>query len=178
MNGQRSDVEWGAPVGVGNSRKWDDCPLIDENSIDGLHDDGLRCRGATCALKCQPGFLAVGRRRTKCRWNRRKKEWFWKNTLGSCRSCAVQDPESTDPLMTTECHTNAKNNRRWCKLSCPADHTAANSKKSFVKIACKCPRAANRDCAWYVKRRLSNYEGYTCNAPVTPPPATTQPGNG
>ena len=31
----RTDLEWGHPVGVRNARKWDDCPKIDEDAIDG-----------------------------------------------------------------------------------------------------------------------------------------------
>merc|ERR1712176_317044 len=173
---QRFDFDWGHPL-EGNSRKWSDCPAIDTSAIAGL--DQLRCNGATCALKCLPGYQGIGRRRTKCRFNRKTQTWFWKNTLGSCRSCAVQEPVSLDPLMSTMCKINSNNNRKWCKMECPENHTAADSNKQFVKIACKCPRNANRDCNWYIKRKISNYENYTCTPKATPPPATTAPaGNG
>ena len=65
---------------------------------------------------------------------------FWKNQLGSCRSCAEQEPTSSDPNMSTMCKVNENTNRRWYKLSCPADHFAVDQKQSFIKIACKCPR--------------------------------------
>merc|ERR1712130_534598 len=171
----RTDLEWGHPVGVRNARKWDDCPKIDEDAIDGL--DKLRCQGATCALKCKGGYLPVGRRRTKCRWNRKKQEWFWKNQLGGCRTCSVWEPTSDDPLMTTMCKVNPNTNRRWCKLECPENHQAADQNGRFVKIACKCPRAANRECKWYHRRRLADYANYECTALSTPPPATTAAGN-
>ena len=80
--------------------------------------------------------------------------------------------------MTTTCQVNPNNNRRWCKLECPENHQAADSKKHFVKISCKCPRNANRDCGWYIKRKISNYENYVCTPKSTPEPVTTAPGNG
>ena len=104
MNGgARDSFDWGAPI-KGNARKWDDCPAINETAIAGqqrkhfvnksvnilnfgficlnfLGLESLRCNRATCALKCQPGFLAVGRRRTKCRFNKKTKQWLEKLTL-------------------------------------------------------------------------------------------------
>merc|ERR1712176_1306886 len=69
--------------------------------------------------------------------------------------------------------------RKFCKLSCPADHTFAgqNNKpnQKFVKIACKCPKRGDKGCNWYHKRMVSNYENYTCNPIPTPPPAA-EPG--
>jgi len=38
---------------------------------------GATCDGATCMVLCEPGKMAIGRRRTKCRWNR-KSGFFWK----------------------------------------------------------------------------------------------------
>ena len=72
-------------------------------------------------------------------------------------------------------------NRKFCKLSCPADHTFAgqNNKpnQKFVKIACKCPRRGNAGCNWYHKRNVSNYQNYTCSPNPTPAPVS-EPGNG
>ena len=140
---------------------------------------GLRCNQATCALVCKPGYVSKGRRRVRCRKNKKKNQWFWKSTLGSCKTCDVETPTSNDPLMTTTCKVNEGKqikfskckviykvkftfikiqqnidrlklgtNRKFCKLSCPADHTAADSKAPFVKITCKCPRGSG-DCGWY-----------------------------
>lgn len=100
----RSDAAWGAPVGLRNARHWSDCPAIDANAIPGAA--GLRCNQATCALVCQPGHVSKGRRRVRCRKNKRKNVWFWKNTLGSCKTCDVETPTSNDPLMTTTCKVN------------------------------------------------------------------------
>ena len=61
---------------------------------------------ATCALKCEPGNIAVGRRRAKCRFNRKKKTWFWKNDLGSCRTCDPAIPQPDDVNITTTCKVN------------------------------------------------------------------------
>jgi len=173
---QKTAGNWGHPV-IGNARHWSDCPAIDTTTIAGI--DGLRCNQATCALACKPGYVATGRRRAKCRKNKKTGKWFWKNTLGSCQTCSVETPMSNDPTMTTTCKVNANTNRKFCKLSCPADHTFAgqNNKpnQKFVKIACKCPKRGNQGCNWYHKRMVSNYENYTCNPIPTPPPAA-EPG--
>ena len=51
--------------------------------------------------------------------------------------------------------------------------------KKFVKIGCKCPRSANRECNWFVKNsKVSNYEDYVCHAPATTEPPVTIEGNG
>merc|ERR1712226_1039258 len=173
---QKTAGNWGHPV-IGNARHWSDCPAIDTTTIAGI--DGLRCNQATCALACKPGYVATGRRRAKCRKNKKTGKWFWKNTLGSCQTCSVETPMSNDPAMTTTRKVNANTNRKFCKLSCPADHTFAgqNNKpnQKFVKIACKCPKRGNKGCNWYHKRMVSNYKNYTCNPIPTPPPAA-EPG--
>ena len=57
--------------------------LIDDSLCDSyLMSDivgvaGATCDGATCMVLCEPGKMAIGRRRTKCRWNR-KSGFFWK----------------------------------------------------------------------------------------------------
>ena len=88
---------WGHPI-TGNTRKWSDCPALPtpEGAL------GLRCNAGTCALLCPGGSRAVGRRRARCRYTK-KLGWYWKEQLGSCQTCDVETPESTDPLMTTAC---------------------------------------------------------------------------
>ena len=38
------------------------------------------CDQSTCAVVCPDGFLPTGKRRTKCRWTK-KKGFFWKVNL-------------------------------------------------------------------------------------------------
>jgi hypothetical protein len=175
---QKSAGNWGHPI-IGNARHWSDCPSIDTSTIEGI--DGLRCNQATCALACKPGYVATGRRRAKCRKNKKTGKWFWKNKLGNCKTCEVETPMSNDPNMTTTCKVNSNTNRKFCKMMCPADHTfgGQNNKpnQKFVKIACKCPKRGNKGCNWYHKRNISNYENYTCNPKPTPAPAA-EPADG
>ena len=106
---QKSGQSWGAPVGVGNvdglgqSRHWSDCAPIDTSNMPGL--EGLMCNGATCAMRCLPGHIATGNRRTKCRWNRRL-GWYWKRKLGKCQTCDPATPVSSDPNMNVTCGIN------------------------------------------------------------------------
>ena len=104
--------------GAGQSRHWSDCPSLDTN-IDGLL--GLMCNGATCAMRCQPGYIAVGNRRTKCRWNRRL-GWFWKRKLGSCKTCDPATPTTTDPNMTVTCGINTSKFQGQADLRFPSWH--------------------------------------------------------
>ena len=47
----------------------------------------------------------------------------------------------------------------------------------FAKIACKCPRGPNgRKCNWFHKKRISNYQNYSCIAKATPAPVTEPQG--
>ena len=38
---QRSDANWGAPVG-GETRHWTDCPALDTSTMGLVHADGLK----------------------------------------------------------------------------------------------------------------------------------------
>ena len=49
------------------------CPVLDKPA--GVKD--VTCEGATCLSVCENGKSAMGRRRIKCRW-KRKKGFFWK----------------------------------------------------------------------------------------------------
>ena len=125
---QKTAGNWGHPV-IGNARHWSDCPAIDTTTIAGI--DGLRCNQATCALACKPGYVATGRRRAKCRKNKKTGKWFWKNTLGSCQTCSVETPMSNDPAMTTTCKVNASKYSRYLYLKksvCEPHKTRSNEK--------------------------------------------------
>ena len=100
---ERSNADWGHPL-VGSARHWSDCPAIDTSSIAGI--SGLRCNQATCALVCLPGHVSKGRRRVRCRKNKKKGTWFWKSTLGSCKTCSVETPTALDTNVTTTCKVN------------------------------------------------------------------------
>jgi len=154
---------WGYPVGQGNSKHWSDCPALPtpEGAL------GLRCNAGTCAILCPGGSRPIGRRRARCRYNKRQ-GWYWKEKLGSCRTCEVETPMSNDPLMTTACKVNVNTGRKFCKMVCPADHTAADQRQSFVKVACKCPRMGSKGCNWYHKQRVANYANYTCKPKSQP----------
>ena len=69
----RSEGQWGQPVGIRAAANWDLCPELALPS--GVA--GTACQGATCMVVCEDGKVAVGKRRIKCRWTR-KKGFFWK----------------------------------------------------------------------------------------------------
>lgn len=69
----RSDGQWGHPVGVRAAANWDLCPELALPA--GVA--GTACQGATCMVVCEDGKVAIGKRRIKCRWTR-KKGFFWK----------------------------------------------------------------------------------------------------
>ena len=69
----RSEGQWGHPVGLRAAANWDLCPELALPS--GVA--GTACQGATCMVVCEDGKVAVGKRRIKCRWTR-KKGFFWK----------------------------------------------------------------------------------------------------
>ena len=64
---------WAHPVGVRQSALWSSCPALDKP--EGVKD--VTCESATCMAVCEDGKVAMGRRRIKCRW-KRKKGFFWK----------------------------------------------------------------------------------------------------
>ena len=69
----RSNEQWGHPVGVRAAASWSLCPELTLPT--GVA--GTTCQGATCMVVCDEGKVAIGKRRVKCRWNR-KKGFFWK----------------------------------------------------------------------------------------------------
>merc|ERR1711893_470069 len=81
---QKNAGNWGHPV-IGNARHWSDCPAIDTTTIAGI--EGLRCNQATCALACKPGYVATGRRRAKCRKNKKTGKWCWKKQQTKSKVC-------------------------------------------------------------------------------------------
>ncbi|CAG5110207.1 Oidioi.mRNA.OKI2018_I69.chr2.g4632.t1.cds [Oikopleura dioica] len=58
------------------------CPSLTEPD-----NASVVCDQSTCALVCNEGFVATGRRRTKCRFNNAN-GFFWKRQLGGCDTCA------------------------------------------------------------------------------------------
>ena len=74
MAKQRSG-DWGFPVGVKAAADWQNCgtPTTAQGFDAG---EELECSAATCMLKCPAGQYAIGRRRIRCRWKRKKGENF------------------------------------------------------------------------------------------------------
>ena len=69
----QSRSKWGHPVGIRAAATWNLCPALEIPP--GVKD--VTCSGATCMQICEDGKAAMGRRRVKCRW-KRKKGFFWK----------------------------------------------------------------------------------------------------
>ena len=69
----QSRSKWGHPVGIRAAATWNLCPALEIPT--GVKD--VTCSGATCMQICEDGKAAMGRRRVKCRW-KRKKGFFWK----------------------------------------------------------------------------------------------------
>ena len=86
----RETFEWGHPLDK-FSRAWYHCPTIDTTLIENLEQ--LECKKSTCALRCEGGFLPVGRRRVKCRFNKKSGTYEWKRALGICKGCAETSPD-------------------------------------------------------------------------------------
>ena len=55
---------------------WSSCPALDKP--EGVKD--VTCESATCMAVCEDGKVAMGQRRIKCRW-KRKKGFFWKKVF-------------------------------------------------------------------------------------------------
>merc|ERR1712127_1121881 len=142
----------------------------------------ISCDQSTCALVCDQGFIGVGKRRTKCRWNA-VKNFFWKKQLGTCETCA----DLVAPAhLVQECSFNFTGKKK-CKYTCPAGENmilpgSATQPKIFA-AACKCPRGTNpRVCGWF-GRKLStenamtqaDLDAITCieGTATTEAPATT-----
>ena len=69
----RSGENWGHPVGIRAAADHNLCPALALPA--GVAS--IACNFATCMSVCEPGKIAVGQRRTKCRFNRRN-GFFWK----------------------------------------------------------------------------------------------------
>ena len=69
----QSRSNWGHPIGIRAAATWSLCPALAIPA--GVKD--VTCSGATCMQICEDGKAAMGRRRVKCRW-KRKKGFFWK----------------------------------------------------------------------------------------------------
>ena len=72
MARQRSN-DWAHPVGIKSAADWQMCPQLSMPA--GVA--GYTCAQATCMVNCEPGKIAMGRRRMKCRF-KRKKGFFWR----------------------------------------------------------------------------------------------------
>ena len=68
MARQRSN-DWAHPVGIRAAADWQMCPQLSMPA--GVA--GYTCAQATCMVNCEPGKIAMGRRRMKCRWKRKKR---------------------------------------------------------------------------------------------------------
>ena len=77
----RSEDQWGHPVGVRAAAEWSLCPELALPA--GVA--GTACQGATCMVVCDEGKVAIGKRRVKCRWTR-KKGFFWKTVSRGSRT--------------------------------------------------------------------------------------------
>ena len=71
---------WAHPLGVRQSALWSSCPVLDKP--EGVKE--VTCENATCMAVCEDGKVAMGRRRIKCRW-KRKKGFFWKRVSSYLR---------------------------------------------------------------------------------------------
>merc|ERR1712003_58804 len=170
--GGRSDFDWGHPIDD-SSKKWYHCPTIDESAIANL--DSIKCKKATCALKCLPGFLPLGHRRAKCKYSKTLGTYRWKKEIGTCRGCDVTEPKADAADVTTTCVVNSKTNRRVCSFVCPEgfliEHPSRPFKGRGTRLNCKCPRKdPDRACSWYKKKTDfgTSYTDFTCkNATMT-----------
>ena len=84
-----SDASWGFPGTDGRKLAfWSTCPTLE--TPEGA--SAIACDQSTCAVICKPGFLSTGRRRVRCRWNR-KKGFHWNKELSTCSTCDPAEPE-------------------------------------------------------------------------------------
>ena len=77
---------WGHPIDK-IAALWSLCPelTVPEGA------SGTVCDQATCAVVCEPGYIGTGRRRTRCRYTK-KKGFFWRRQLGKCETCSQLTP--------------------------------------------------------------------------------------
>jgi len=162
---------WGAPTNR-IAAEHNLCPALDP-----VDNAEIICDQATCAVKCDEGFIPVGRRRTKCRFNQTK-QFFWKKQLGGCDTCA--DLAAPPAGVTMTCGVN-KMNRKKCTFTCDngSDISAGDLSKPRLHAVCACPRP-DRICRWNnrVFGEISDdgIAELACNAPpaTTEAPGTTQ----
>ena len=64
---------WGHPVGIRAAADWSLCPSLTKPA--GVAS--VQCDGSTCMQVCEAGKLAMGQRRTKCRF-KKKSGFSWK----------------------------------------------------------------------------------------------------
>ena len=182
---QRSERPWGHPVDK-IAALWSLCPEITQPS----NAEELKCDQATCALVCNDGFVAIGRRRVKCRYNK-KKGFFWKREIGVCQTCSeIVPPNGT----TVDCAINPKSKKSICSLSCENGNDFEVSDwlsevtPHKVKLKCKCPRqpfvdgttiTMKRSCGWYSNKIAglspvsdAQIAAQKCLSPTMNPPTT------
>ena len=96
------------------------------------------CDEATCTQICDPGYISIAQRRTKCRYNK-KKGHFWRRQLSGCATC---ETELTPPSGVTKRCAIDKNGINNCKLTCDSgkDFILGNKTPKLISVKCKCPR--------------------------------------
>jgi len=166
---------WGAPAGR-IAAMWNLCPALTPPS-----NGSIVCDNATCALVCDDGFMATGRRRTKCRFNN-KNSFFWKKQLASCDTCT--DLADAPAGVEKVCSLNALGKKK-CQFKCANGEDIQSSGGSYGAITsvCTCPKWNNRVCGWNTRKlgkmiTDSDVAGLTCPAgptTTTQAPATTTP---
>ena len=157
----KSAEDWGAPVGKANAF-WSLCPALN------VPENGsVVCNQSTCALVCDPGsferynqsfifsgFVGIGRRRTKCRWNPWK-GFHFKRQLGECGSCPILAPPPRGTFVN--CRLNWLGKEK-CVYKCddgPSSIFDGTIFRAGISIVCKCPRTNNRVCGWYDSRKIN-----------------------
>jgi len=169
MMNQRSGG-WGHPIG----REAADYFLC--ANLTAPEHGTIECDQASCALKCDLGAMAYGRRRTKCRFTEAK-GYFWKKTLGTCRTC---DDLVAPEFLNQSCF-NDKKGRKRCNLYCEWNQdlwlNGEVFKKWAFRAACKCPRTNFLgECRWKLQDKINNL---TCiDKPSTTEAPTTFTGTG
>lgn len=133
----------------------------------------LMCDQSTCAVKCADTFIATGKRRTRCRWNK-KKGFHWKAALGPCETCSA--PLIAPAGVASVC--TVKRGKSMCTQTCEAaDHVFSSpaSTPATFNLKCKCPRSGAgtpRVCGWYSGKMggevtQTTFDGIACEAAPT-----------
>ena len=174
-SGDKSGGGWGHPV-TNIAALWTLCPALEipTNAI-----DPLTCDQSTCAVVCPDGYIATGKRRTRCRW-KKSKGFFWKKQLGGCETCAALTAPAAG--ITQTCDITGRK-KAFCSHTCDNGGTFALATKTpdQIKVKCKCPRAgpmAARVCGWYSVKMgglvaQADIDALTCNEPVVTTVAVT-----